>query len=98
MPLTNEQKQRLQSLYAGKHKAFLMQNHPSAYAKMERAGTLEDHLKLIGEEAARTYELLQDQMKAKAETIADPRKKTAYLDSIWMTVEEIVDHDIVYVL
>ena len=62
MPLTDEKMSHLQSLYAGKHKAFLHQNHPKAYVEMEKAGTLEAYLQRIGEQAASLYETIIDQM------------------------------------
>jgi hypothetical protein len=96
MPLTQEVKDRLQSLYAGRHKLFLANHHPNAYAEMQKERSLEDYLVRIGTEAAEAHELMKDQMLAKAEEISGPSEKARYLNSIVLVVEEMVNAEIVY--
>jgi hypothetical protein len=96
MPLTDDQKTHLESLYAGRHKGFLLTHHPQAYAVMEKAGTLTPHLQDIGRQAARMYETILDQMRAKASEIGNQSDRQIYLDSIPLTASEIVHSDIVY--
>lgn len=92
----DDDKKRLQSHYAGRHKAFLVNRHPDAYVKMEREGTLAAHLQARGLEAADYHLTLTAQMKAKAEEITDPREKQAYLTSIPLTVPEFVNAELVH--
>lgn len=96
MPLTDEKMSHLQSLYAGKHKAFLHQNHPKAYVEMEKAGTLEAYLQRIGEQAASLYETIIDQMTERAAKMTDQADRTSYLNSAPLVASETVHNDIVY--
>jgi transposase len=91
-----EDRKRLQSLYAGRHKGFLAKQHPDVYVRMEREGTLKAHLEMRGQEAADYYLTLEAQMKEKAQEIADPRARESYLNSIPFTVAEIVREEIVH--
>jgi hypothetical protein len=96
MPLTPEKKQRLQSLYAGRHKAYLAEHHPDSFAALQKDKALERSLSQVGSQAAEAYELLKDQMLAKAEEIADPLEPARYLDRITLVAEELVNAEIVY--
>jgi hypothetical protein len=97
MPLTDEVKTRLRNLYAGRHKMFLLDDHPGACAALEKSGKLESYLAEIGFQAMTMHERIKDEMLAKAREIADPVERTNYENSITRTVEEFVNHDIVYV-
>ena len=96
MPLTSGQKEHLRSLYAGRHKMFFLENYPAAYATMQKKGELESYFEEIGKQATAMYETLEDQMKAKAEEIANPAEKMNYINHIPLVVEEMVRNDIVY--
>jgi hypothetical protein len=96
MPMTDEEKSNLQSLYAGRHKMHLLQNYPQMIASMQAKGTLEAYLQEIGQSAARMYELIIDQMTEKAAQMPET-KRQSYLDSAPLVASEIVNTDIVYV-
>jgi hypothetical protein len=95
--MDESQMQRLRSLYAGRHKSFLAQQHPKAYAEMARGGTLEAYLKTIGEQAADHYQTLENQMLAQAQAIENPREREDAINRIPLVVSEIVHAEIVYV-
>jgi hypothetical protein len=97
MSLTSEQRAHLQSLYAGRHKGFLLNHHPSAYAAMQKEATLTAYLEEIGLQAAQMYETIVDGMRAKAQEIGSQNERETYLNSIPLTASEIVHADIVYV-
>jgi hypothetical protein len=96
MPMTDEQKSNLQSLYAGRHKMHLLQNYPQMVAGMQAKGTLEAYLQEIGSQAARMYELIIDQMTEKAAEMPE-KDRQSYLDSAPLVAAEMVNSDIVYV-
>lgn len=90
-------KERLQRAYRELHRAFLLNRHPRAFKKMQDEGTLEEHLKTRSGEAADMYLALEQQMKATAETMTDPKEKAGYLGGISRAVDEIVLQERVYV-
>jgi hypothetical protein len=96
MPMTDEQRSNLQSLYADRHKMHLLQNYPQMVASMQAKGTLEAYLEEIGRQAARMYELIIDQMTEKAAEMPET-KRQSYLDSAPLVASEMVASDIVYV-
>jgi transposon-encoded protein TnpV len=96
MALTSDQRMHLQSLYAGRHKGFLLDHHPQSYAAMQKAETLGPYLEEIGRQAAQMYETVVERMKAEAKAISSQSEREAYLGSIPLTASEIVHHDIVY--
>ncbi len=77
-----ERKARLTARFAGARKRLVSINHPAEYARLEREGKLESHLMTIGAEAADHYLTLEGQLKARAEAIADPRERDAYLSQM----------------
>jgi hypothetical protein len=96
MPLTDEKRDHLQSLYAGRRRMFLQQHHPPTYAAMERAGALETHLRQTGEDAASLYETIIDQMNERADAMTSQADRTSYLLSAPQVASEVVNTDIIY--
>jgi hypothetical protein len=96
MPMTEEERSNLQSLYAGRHKAHILQHYPQMYASMQAKGTLEAYLEEIGSQAARMYELIIEQMTEKAAEMPET-KRQSYLGSAPLVASEMVNNDIVYV-
>jgi hypothetical protein len=96
MPMTDEEKSNLQSLYAGRHKMHLLQNYPQMVAGMQAKGTLEAYLLEIGRSAATMYELIIDQMTEKAAEMPE-KDRQSYLDSAPLVAAEMVASDIIYV-
>ena len=96
MPMTEEERSNLQSLYAGRHKAHILQHYPQMYASMQAKGTLEPYLEEIGRSAATMYELIIDQMTEKAAQMPETNRQS-YLDSAPLVAAEMVNTDIVYV-
>jgi hypothetical protein len=97
MPLTDEKRDHLQSLYAGRRRMFLQQHHPQTYAAMEQAGTLETHLKQTGEDAASLYGTIIDQMNERADAMTSQAERTSYLLSAPQVASEMVNTDIICV-
>jgi hypothetical protein len=96
MPLNDQQKERLQSLYTGQHKLFLAEHHPDAYARMQKEGALQSYLQDVGTEAVRAYVTMEADMLTQAESMADPQQKETFIEQIPLAVEEIVLKEIVY--
>ncbi len=90
-----ERKARLTARFAGARKRLLSIRHPAEYSRLERAGELESHLTMIGEEAADHYLTLEAQLKARAAAIGDPKDRHAYLSQIPQMAEEMVMSDII---
>lgn len=96
MPLTQTQKVHLQSLYAGQRKLFLAEKHPDAYARMQKERVLEAYLQDLGMEAMLAYVAMEEDMRAQAEAMIDPLERGRYIESIPLSIEEIIQAEILH--
>ena len=93
--MMQDRKDQLTSNFASARQRFLAISHPAAYARLVKAGELENHLTRIGAEAADLYLTLEGQLKTKAAEIAEERERQAYLSQIPMIAREMVIEDVI---
>ena len=94
--MDEQQRQHLRGRYASARQRYLMIRKPTEFGRMRAEGELNEHLELIGKEAADYYETLMTQMLEMAENMTNPREKADYLSRMPFAADELTLHDVVY--
>jgi len=81
--------------YAELHRKFLKEHRPKMYAALKKDGTLEQHVRTIGQQALERYETIEGQMLTSKSLPQDYLARVKKLEEIPHVAEEIVLHEIV---
>lgn len=87
-----------ETIYARMHKDYLRKNHPEMYSSLKKSGELLEHCRSVGKTAINLFETISAQMATSPNLPTDYQERVDELESIPLTVEEIVLHDVVYSL